>query len=45
MTEEREQQPKFANKPPVNPAARKNMGHSGSWKGGAGLAEDVHKLP
>lgn len=33
--------PKFAGKPPVNPEARKNMGHSGSWKGATGLAEDV----
>ena len=33
--------PKFAGKPPVNPEARKNIGHSGSWKGAAGLAEDV----
>ncbi len=33
--------PKFAGKPPVNPEARKDMGHSGSWKGAAGLAEDV----
>src|ERR1022692_4921989 len=33
--------PKFAGKPPVNPEARKNMGHSGSWKGAWGLAEDV----
>jgi putative DNA methylase len=33
--------PKFAGKPPVNPEARRNMGHSGSWKGAEGLAEDV----
>jgi putative DNA methylase len=33
--------PKFAGKPPVNPAARKSMGHSGSWRGAQGLAEDV----
>jgi len=33
--------PKFAGKPPVNPEARKNMGHTGSWKGAQGLAEDV----
>jgi len=33
--------PKFAGKPPVNPEARKKMGHSGSWKGAQGLAEDV----
>jgi putative DNA methylase len=33
--------PKFAGKPPVNPEARKQLGHSGSWKGAEGLAEDV----
>jgi putative DNA methylase len=33
--------PKFAGQPPVNPEARKKIGHSGSWKGAAGLAEDV----
>src|SRR5579862_8625002 len=33
--------PKFAGKPPINPEARKSMGHSGSWKGAQGLAEDV----
>ena len=33
--------PKFANKPPVNPEARKNIGHSGSWNGASGLAEDM----
>ena len=33
--------PKFAGQPPVNPEARKNIGHSGSWKGAQGLAEDV----
>lgn len=32
---------KFAGRPPVNPAARKNLGHSGSWQGARGLAEDV----
>lgn len=33
--------PKFAGKPPVNPKARTGMGHSGSWRGAQGLAEDV----
>jgi len=33
--------PKFAGKPPVNPEARKKLGASGSWKGAAGLAEDI----
>lgn len=33
--------PKFAGKPPVNPKARGEMGHSGSWRGAQGLAEDV----
>ncbi len=33
--------PKFANQPPVNPEARRKFGHSGQWKGAAGLAEDV----
>jgi len=33
--------PSFAGQPPVNPEARKNIGHSGSWKGAQGLAEDV----
>ncbi len=33
--------PKFAGRPPVNPEARKNLAHSGSWKGAKGLAEDV----
>lgn len=33
--------PKFAGKPPVNPEAMKKFGSSGSWKGAAGLAEDV----
>ncbi len=33
--------PKFAGKPPVNPPAREATGHSGSWKGTLGLAEDV----
>jgi putative DNA methylase len=33
--------PKFAGKPPVNPESRKKLSASGSWKGAAGLAEDV----
>ena len=33
--------PKFADKPPVNPESRKKLGVSGSWKGAAGLAEDI----
>jgi len=33
--------PKFADKPPVNPESRRKLGASGSWKGAAGLAEDV----
>ncbi len=33
--------PKFAGKPPVNPEAKRKLGASGSWKGAAGLAEDI----
>ena len=34
--------PKFAGKPPVNPKAREGKGSTNaSWKGAAGLAEDV----
>lgn len=33
--------PRFAGKPPVNPESRRKLGASGSWKGAAGLAEDV----
>lgn len=33
--------PRFAGKPPVNPASRAKAGHSGTWKGAQGLAEDV----
>lgn len=33
--------PKFAGKPPVNPEAKKKLGASGSWKGVAGLVEDI----
>src|SRR5208283_404476 len=31
----------FAGKPPVNPEAKKKLSASGSWKGAAGLAEDI----
>jgi putative DNA methylase len=33
--------PKFAGKPPVNPEAKKKLSASGSWRGAAGLAEDI----
>jgi len=33
--------PKFAGKPPVNPESKRKLGASGSWKGAAGLAEDI----
>lgn len=33
--------PRFAGKPPVNPEAKRKLGASGSWKGAAGLAEDI----
>jgi putative DNA methylase len=33
--------PKFAGKPPVNPEAKRKLGASGSWKGAAGLADDI----
>ena len=33
--------PKFAGKPPVNPESRKKFGNTGTWKGAAGLAEDI----
>ncbi len=33
--------PKFAGRPPVNPKARSQTGHSGTWTGAQGLAEDV----
>jgi len=33
--------PKFAGKPPVNPESRKKLSASGSWRGAAGLAEDI----
>jgi len=33
--------PKFAGRPPINPESRSKAGHSGTWEGAAGLAEDV----
>jgi putative DNA methylase len=33
--------PKFTGQPPISPEAKKNLAHSGSWKGAQGLAEDV----
>jgi putative DNA methylase len=33
--------PRFAGKPPINPESRKKLSASGSWKGAAGLAEDI----
>lgn len=33
--------PKFANKPPVNPEARKKLAYGATWTGAEGLAEDV----
>ena len=35
--------PKFANRPPVHPDARRGVGATGAWKGAAGLAEDVRR--
>ena len=35
--------PKFANRPPVHPDARRGVGSTGAWKGAAGLAEDVRR--
>jgi len=35
--------PKFANRPPVHPDARRGVGGTGAWKGAAGLAEDVRR--
>lgn len=35
--------PKFANLPPVHPDARRGVGGTGTWKGSAGLAEDVRR--
>jgi putative DNA methylase len=33
--------PKFADKAPVNPEAKRKLSASGSWRGAAGLAEDI----
>ena len=33
--------PRFAGQPPVNPDAQNTLGQSETWKGAAGLAEDV----
>lgn len=33
--------PRFAGQPPVNPEARRSLAHERTWKGAAGLAEDV----
>jgi len=33
--------PKFAGCPPVHPDARRGVGATGTWKGAAGLAEDI----
>ncbi len=33
--------PKFAGKPPVNSESRRKLDATGSWKGAAGLAEDI----
>ena len=35
--------PKFAGRPPVHPDARRGVGATGTWKGAAGLAEDVRR--
>ncbi len=35
--------PKFADRPPVHPDARRGVGATGVWKGAAGLAEDVRR--
>ncbi len=35
--------PKFANRPPVHPEARRGVGGTGAWKDAAGLAEDVRR--
>lgn len=35
--------PKFANRPPVHPDARRGVGSTGAWEGAAGLAEDVRR--
>src|SRR5579884_2844202 len=33
--------PRFAGQPPVNPEARRKIGHADGWRGAQGLAEDV----
>jgi len=33
--------PRYADKPPVNPESRRKLGASGSWKGAAGLVDDI----
>jgi putative DNA methylase len=33
--------PRFAERPPVNPASRKGVAYSGTWTSGKGLADDV----
>lgn len=35
--------PMFAGHPPVHPDARSGVGSSGSWRGAAGIAEDVRR--
>lgn len=35
--------PKFEDRPPVHPDARRGVGGSGAWVGAAGLAEDVRR--
>lgn len=35
--------PKFRDRPPVHPEARRGVGASGSWRGASGLAEDVRR--
>jgi putative DNA methylase len=35
--------PRFADRPPVHPEARKGVGATGTWSGAAGLAEDVRR--
>lgn len=35
--------PEFVNRPPVHPDARRGVGGTGTWKGAAGLAEDVRR--
>src|SRR5512143_969689 len=35
--------PKFSGRPPFHPDARRGIGSTGTWKGAAGLAEDVRR--